>query len=491
MDMLSLDFAAIAPQFVLFAGAMFVLIIGLFKGNDWDLGGVVGLLLLLCLTLVVLSWPHMAPGQRIFSGFLYADPFSAFVNFLILAGALLSVVIGLGKGLKNEGVEAEGEYYTLLILSTLGAMFFANAAEFITLFVSLEVMSMALYALCGSALSSKRSAESAMKYFFLGSFSSAFLLYGVALLYGLSGTMSFDQMSLELATQSGPLLYIAIGFVLFGLVFKLGAVPFHFWAPDVYQGAPTPVTAYMACVIKVAAVSAAMRVLWTAFDVSALVQVWSSVIWMVALLTMLLGNFVALRQRSLKRMLAYSSIGHAGYLLVAFLAPAPEFGGGAAILYYLVVYSIMTIGAFGVVFAVTGHNSQQDFADDITRFNGLGTSNPTLALVMSLFLLSLAGLPPGLAGLVGKFYIFSAAVKAGYVGLSIVGVLCSAVSCYYYLRVIVAMYFLPLEQSASEELPEPSFGLNWVLQLCAMGVIFAGVFPSLIYGAAAVIMSQF
>jgi NADH-quinone oxidoreductase subunit N len=278
--------------------------------------------------------------------------------------------------------------------------------------------------------------------------------------------------------------------MLVGFVFKIGAVPFHFWAPDVYQGAPTPVTAYMACVIKAAAVGAMLRVLWTSFPSDELFVVWSAAVWFIALITMVFGNLVALRQRSMKRMLAYSSIGHAGYIMVGFLAPS-SFGGGAAILFYIVSYTIMTLGAFGVVLAVSSNKSDDLAVDDLTRFNRLGYRSPVLAAVMSLFLLSLAGLPPGMAGFLGKFYIFNAAIKADFIGLSIIGVLCSAVSCYYYLRVIVAMYFVPETEAVGDEsAPRMSVSLQGALAICGVMIILLGVFPSWLHEGAVKVISS-
>jgi len=370
-------------------------------------------------------------------------------------------------------------------------MIFASSAELITMFLGLETMSMALYCLCGAALGRRRSAESALKYFLLGSFSSAFLLYGIALLYGLTGTTSIPAIAGSLAGADQSILFFSLGLMLVGLIFKLGAVPFHFWAPDVYEGAPTPVTAYMACVIKASAVVAALRVLWVGFGGQ--IVFWSGAVWLIAVLTMVIGNLAALRQRGLKRMLAYSSVAHAGYLLVAFLAHGVELGGGAAILYYLIAYTFMTMGAFAIVLSVTGQASGDQpgeklggdvlQSDDISRFNGLGYRRPVVAIVMSLFMLSLAGIPPGMAGLLGKVYIFTAAVKAQYVGLAIIGVLASAISCYYYLRVIVAMYFLEGESVTAPARVDASATPAFVgaVGVCAIGVVYLGLNPEPFY----------
>lgn len=481
-----------APLLVTALGSLVVLLLGVFIKGRWPVAGVCTAIVLLAFAFLSLQATELGEGLVLFNNAIYADHFTAFITALILLGTLLAIWLA-ADNLVNQGVkEHHPEFYTLILMCSSGAIIFASAAELITLFIGLEIMSMGLYCLCASRLGGSASSESALKYFFLGSFASAFMLYGIALLYGLSGSLVISEIAPALAAANGTLLYIAMGLVLIGFIFKIGAVPFHFWAPDVYQGAPTPVTAYMACVVKTAAVAAALRVLWGVFYAPELQELWQGMLWFVALLTMIVGNFLALRQRSLKRMLAYSSIAHAGYLLVAFLVPEARFGGGAAILYYLLAYTVMTLGAFGVVMAVTRRNATEDDADDITAFNRLGFSNPGLAALMALFMLSLAGLPPGMAGLLAKFYVFNAAVKGGFVLLAIIGVLCSVVSCYYYLRVVVAMYFLPEEEgSAAAEKLETPFLMNWSLRICAISVLIIGIFPSKFYEAAAFAISQF
>jgi NADH-quinone oxidoreductase subunit N len=477
------DLGTSLPLIVLSLGALVIMLLEVFVKGSWARETVTVGFLLVALVALLRTTGDYSPGKFLFNGLVYADPLALFFTALLIAGTILAVLVG-ARRLEGEGVESHGEYLTLLILSTVGAIIFASSAELITMFLGLETMSMALYCLCGAALGRRRSAESAMKYFLLGSFSSAFLLYGISLVYGLTGTTMIAGIA-GLAEGISPtdqsILFVALGLILVGLIFKIGAVPFHFWAPDVYEGAPTPIAAYMACVIKASAVAAALRVLWGAFGGEILF--WADAIWVIAVLTMVIGNLIALRQRGLKRMLAYSSIAHAGYLLVAFLAHGPELGGGAAILYYLIGYTCMTMGAFAIVLAVTGQTSGDPNGDDISRFHGLGYKRPVLALVMSLFMLSLAGIPPGMAGLLGKVYIFTAAVKAQYLGLTIIGVLASAVSCYYYLRVIVAMYFVEAKEEGEARLPAAplSGAMVGALGICAFGVIYFGVFPSALY----------
>ncbi|MCB0319908.1 MAG: NADH-quinone oxidoreductase subunit N [Bdellovibrionales bacterium] len=496
------DVYLVLPLIILSLGSLAVLLIDVFRRKPWPSVYASILILLGALVSAVAVAPEYHAKESAFYGTLFVDPFTSFVTVLILAGAILCMMIGKDF-LQSEGIAEEGEYSSLYLMATAGAVLFVSAIDFITLFVGLEVMSMALYALCGSALRRRSSSESALKYFFLGSFSSAFLLFGMALLYGVTGSFSLIDIASVLVGPPSGVVAVAIALMVVGLLFKVGVVPLHFWAPDVYQGAPTPVTVFMASVVKVAAVSVALRVFWWAFGSDEIYELWRGGIWLAALLTMVVGNLVALRQRSVKRMLAYSSIAHAGYMLMGFLAPG-GFGGGAAILYYLVAYTVMTVGAFGVVLVISNSGDVREGADDISRFQQLSHSRPMLAALMSLFLLSLAGLPPGMAGLLGKFYVFNAAVKASYVGIAIVGVLCSVVSCYYYLRIIVAMYFVSPEEEHGEHTqngkatrphaivgegavtiaaPEPAVLVT--LFVCAVLTVLLGVQPSFLYDAVA------
>lgn len=481
------DIALASPFIALSLGALLLLCLDVSVRGEWPrVPFTIGTLVL---AIVLLAWqlPNFAPGKLAFGGLLFADGFVAFTTLVVLVGALLSVMIAADY-VRREGIEASAEYYALLLMTTAGAIVFLSSAELITLFVGLEVMSMAVYCMCGAALTLKRSAESAMKYFLLGSFSSAFLLYGIALIYGLTGTTFLFQINQTLPPEHSTMLLAAVGLMLVGLAFKVSAAPFHFWAPDVYQGAPTPVTAYMAVVVKAAAVAVLLRVLWGGFG--DLLVFWAPAVWYLALFTMTTGNLLALRQRSLKRMLAYSSIAHAGYMLVALLAPSSTFGGGPAVLYYLIAYTLMTLGAFGVVMVVTSNRAEEPFPDSISRFNGLAGRMPVVAALMAFFMLSLAGLPPGMSGLLGKFYVFSAAVKADYEGLVIIGVLNSAVSVYYYLRVVVAMYFLP---ASGEEEPASAVSVPMVgaLTFCALSSLLIGVFPSGVFESAAAVLRSF
>ena len=466
------------PTLVLMVGALAILVSDAVAGSKPVSHSFPIIVLFFSAVFALYNLLAAQPAQTVWDGLLYADPYSALVSFIVITGAILALMLTQNR-LAEQGIAHHNEYYSLYLLAAAGALIFVTAAELVTLFVGLELMSLALYALCGSALRIRRSSESALKYFLLGSFSSAFLLYGIALLYALTGTTCLYELPAAMAGIDSPVLHSAMALVLAGLIFKIGGAPFHFWTPDVYEGAPTSVTAYMSTAIKAAAVAVLLRVVWTVFPGQ--IVFWSWALSAAAILSMCLGNVIALSQRSVKRMLAYSSIAHAGYMLVAFLGQDRGLtGGGGAVLYYLVAYTFMTIGAFAVVLAVTGPYSDHHHPDDLSRFNGLAQRRPILSLLMALFMLSLAGLPPGMAGLLAKFYVFSAAMRAEYLYLVIIGVVNSAISCYYYLRVVVALYFVPAPDT---EEPVAALGPSMIaaLAVCAIAVVLAGLFPAALY----------
>ena len=443
-----------------------------------------------------LSGTAVAPQDvTIMQGMFFADYYSWFASVLIIGTSLFCALLLLGT-LSKEGIEAPGEFYSLYLMTTAGAIVLVVSAEFITLFLGLEIMSMAAYCLTGSVTSPKRafferiSAEASLKYFLLGSFSSAFMLYGLAFLYGLSGTTFIPDVGSMVAVSglsASPILFLAVGLIVAGMLFKIGAVPFHFWTPDVYQGAPTGVTAFMASVIKSASVLMMLRFLWLGFGSSStghMPQIWIGALWLCSALTMIVGNVIAVRQVNVKRMLSYSSIAHAGYMLMAFLLPSEGQDAAAAVLFYLVCYCIMTLGSFGVLLSLDTNDESPQYQYSLERFRGLGVTRPFLAAAMTLFLLSLAGLPPGLAGLLGKFYLFSEVVRGQFFGLAIIGVLSSAVSCYFYLRVIVAMYFHQPDSDRQTIAPRAGIGVSFALTACAVAILFLGIFPGGLYSLA-------
>jgi NADH-quinone oxidoreductase subunit N len=405
-----------------------------------------------------------------FNGLWVVDNYCRFFKLTFLLGTGLTILISI-KYVEDEGIQ-HGEYFALILFATLGMMIMASGTELMTLFMGIELMSISLYVLAGYTRTRMISNESALKYFILGSFATGFLLYGMALLYGATGTTSLNGISQYLTKNlvQNPILLIGMALLVIGFGFKIAAVPFHMWAPDVYQGAPSPITAFMSAGPKAAAFAAFVRVFMEALP--ALHDEWVVVIWTIAVLSMTVGNIIALVQDNIKRMLAYSSIAHAGYVLVAFLS-AGELGI-SSILYYMLAYTFMNIGAFAIIGVLGGKGEEKV---NVVDYNGLGYTHPVAAIAMSLFLFSLAGIPPT-AGFLGKFYIFSAAIKEGYLGLAIIGVINSVISVYYYLRVTVAMYMK--EPATCSESPSLSFSPACIIAILisAFGVLRLGIFPS-------------
>jgi len=370
--------------------------------------------------------------------------------------------------LRRSGVES-GEYYALVLFSTSGMLLLTSASDLIVVFIAIELMSLSLYVLSGLFKRRRQAGEASMKYFLLGAFASAFLLYGIALLYGATGTTSIDRIAAAAAAAPHDTLLIAgLGLLLVGFGFKISSAPFHMWVPDVYEGAPTSVTALIATGSKAAVFAVLVRLLLS--GVRAVQADWTAVLWVLAALTMTLGNVVAIAQSNLKRMLAYSSIAHVGYMLVGLAAGGAA--GAGAVLFYLLAYTFTTAGTFGVITLCVRAGEE---AVDVRDYAGLGRRHPVLAFALALLLLSLVGIPP-LAGFVGKFYLFGAAVRAGFVWLAVLGVLNSAIAAYYYLRVIVTMYMQePDEQSASVA---PSFAGGLALTIAVIGVVLLGLMPA-------------
>ncbi len=418
-------------------------------------------------------WNHTGTD---FARMVYVDNFALFFYAVFILGTALTVLLSR-QYLEDYGKNL-GEYYALLLFATLGMMLMAAGAHLIMIFLGLEVMSIAVYVLAGLFREDAKSNEAALKYLVLGGFSSAFLLFGIAMLYGATGgSLYLDDLAARLA-QGGaltqPLTLLALALFIVGFGFKVASVPFHMWTPDVYEGAPTSITAFMAVGVKAAAFAAFARVFFLAFP--ALKIDWVMVLWVLAVATMTLGNVVAIAQTNIKRMLAYSSIAHAGYLLVALVAANQL--GAVSLLYYLLAYTLMNLGAFGVVILV---GRKKDSYLSIYDYSGLGFQHPALAAAMALFMFALAGIPPT-AGFVGKFYIFSAAVQAGYIWLAIIGVMNSLVSVFYYLRITVLMYMKPPEAELGPVAFTPA--LTTVLVVTAVGVLLIGIFPGFLYNLA-------
>lgn len=415
-----------------------------------------------------------------FGGAVRFDDLAAFLSLAILASAGLTVVLS-SDFLRDKGLPL-GEYHGLLLLGTAGMLVLVQSLDLVTFFVALEILSLAVYALSGLFRREPRSNEAAVKYLLMGAFATGFLLYGVALLYGATGSLRLDTIGVELARRStGGLSIAAAGFALvaIGLAFKVGAVPFHMWVPDVYEGAPTSVTAFMSVAVKAAGFGAFLRLLLTAGTAHA--QAWGGVLYALAIATMIVGNLLAARQTSVKRMLAYSSIAHTGYLLVALATlrgDPQERDAARGAVFYLFSYVFMTLGAFAFALQAGRGAGEAETLDD---YAGLAKRKPWSAAAMTVFMVSLAGLPPT-AGFLGKFLIFKAAIERGDAPLVIVGVLMSAVSVYYYLRVVVYMYMHPEPEGAGELAVVPN--VAWVVFFAALLTLALGLVPSSFIGFA-------
>lgn len=431
MNLPAVDWVPLLPLLAVTTAAIVVLVTDLFLQGERDVLAWLSLLgLAVTAVVAAVLWGH---SSRTLGGTFVADNYAVFFDLLFCAASALTVLMAIDY-LGTTSIRAGG-YYSLVLFATAGMMTMAAATDLIVIFLGLEVMSIAVYVLAGVWRQDVRSNEAALKYFLLGAFATGFLLFGIALIYAVTASTRLDAIAEHVARHGGEgreMLALGLGLLLVGFGFKVAAVPFHVWTPDVYEGSPTSVTALMAVGVKAAAFSAFARVFLE--SAAATSAQWSPVLWWLAVLTMTVGNLLAITQANIKRMLAYSSIAHAGYLLVAMVA-GPE-QGGPALLFYLLAYAAMNLGAFAVVIAL-GRRGEAN--EEIERYAGLGFRRPLLAMAMATFLLSLAGVPP-LVGFAGKFYVFRAAVDSGYVGLAVIGVLNSAVSAYYYIWVIVMMY---------------------------------------------------
>jgi NADH-quinone oxidoreductase subunit N len=462
-----MSFRAIGPVLVLSVTALLLLVIDLLPPRDRkEHLGVVGLVgVVASLVVSLLFW---GADERSFRGMVVLDGFAIFFNLVIGFSVGLVLLLSLDY-VRRQGAES-GEFYILVLLSAIGMTLMASAGDLIMVFLGLETMSLALYVLAGTFKSRIESAEASMKYFLLGAFASGFFIYGIALIFGAAGSTNLDRIGLALASGAGrdPLLLVGFGLLVVGFGFKISSVPFHMWASDVYQGAPTSITTLIATGSKAAAFAALLRVLLSALRPAQ--DEWAMLLWGLAVLSMTVGNVVAIAQQNVKRMLAYSSIAHVGYILIGMVAGGPL--GNAAVLFYLLVYTFTTVGSFGVLLLLERNGKE---AVEVSDLGGLATRHPVMALVMTIFLLSLVGIPPT-AGFVGKFYLFGAAVRAGYVGLAVIGVLNSAIAAYYYLRIVVFMYMRDPEGAPTEVAPSLAGSLALFVALC--GVIWLGVMPA-------------
>jgi NADH-quinone oxidoreductase subunit N len=467
MNLTPADFSTIWPLTFLTVWACVLLLVDLFIPRERK--GITALLSALGLALT-LGFTLAQIGQEFpgFNGMVVLDGFSVFVNALLLVSGLLGVALAYGY-VKRMDLE-RGEYYTLLLFSVVGMMLMAQAADLIIVFLALELLSIPLYVLAAFARPKAESEEAGLKYFLLGAFATGFVVYGTALVFGATESTNLAAIVSAAAGGASNLLLLAMGAagILVGLGFKVAVVPFHMWTPDVYQGAPSAVTAFMSSGAKIAGFAALLRVFATAFPVIATDM--TAIFWALAALTMILGNVIAIAQTNIKRLLAYSSIAHAGYILMAFVPYGnPEVApvSIAAGLFYLVAYALTNFGAWGVVIAL---EKSEGRGLEIEDYAGLARKHPVLAAAMTVFMLSLIGLPPTV-GLVGKVYLFRAVIDGGFYGLAVIGVLTSLISAYYYLRVVVVMYMRDGEPETERE----SF-----LDLTTIGTAVATVVISLV-----------
>jgi NADH-quinone oxidoreductase subunit N len=461
------DYLAVVPLVCVWFGGILAMVAEAFRlpGERMPVEGIaVGSLLTAGVTAALL-WNRGTVSFGVVSG----DNFALFITLVLVMVGLLTVALSSQVIARDE--INPGEYYALTLFAIGGMMLMASATDLLVIFIALEILSLAVYILTAIRRESKAGAEAAFKYFLLGAFSSAFFLYGVAFTFGIAGTTRLDEVVIVMSTLAGGrelLTYVALGLLLVGFAFKVSAVPFHMWTPDAYEGAPAVVTAFMSAGVKAAAFGAFVRVFMSAFG--GLQPQWEPVIWMLSAASMILGVLAGVVQRNVRRMLAYSSIAHAGYLLMA-MASGNDTGKGA-ILFYLLTYALTSVGAFGVTALVA---TREHSNDELGDYAGLAKRQPLLAFLMTIFLLSLGGFPPT-AGFIGKWYLFSAAVSAGDYALAIIGVLTSVVSVFFYLRVVVMMYMS--DETSLSPVTQPSAASVFALAVPLVATFYLGILPA-------------
>jgi NADH-quinone oxidoreductase subunit N len=456
------------PEIVLGLGAMALLMLGVYRsGRGAALTDALSVVLLLIAGVLVVLLPA---GKYVsFGGSFVVDDFARFLKVLAILGSAAAVLMSIDYDRRET--EPRFEYSVLIVLSTLGMLMLISAADLIALYLGLELMSLPLYVVAASHRTSLRSTEAGLKYFVLGALSSGMLLYGASLVYGFTGTVSFSGIA-HSAAEAGPGLIFGLVFLFAGFCFKVSAVPFHMWTPDVYEGAPTPVTAFFAAAVKVAGIAMFVRATIVAFP--GITVQWQEIVVFVSIASMLLGSFAAIGQRNIKRLMAYSSIGHMGYALIGLAAGTAE--GVQGVLVYMAIYITMTLGIFAFILSM---RRRTGMIESIDQLGGLARTHPTAAFMLAMLLFSMAGVPP-LAGFFGKFYVFLAAIKAGLYLLAVIGVLASVVGAYYYLAIIKTMYFdEPAE--GFERMPDE---LKVVLGVCALFNILFFIYPAPLVGVA-------
>lgn len=459
----SLNLVVMLPELVLAIGAMALLMLGVFTRPERG-----ELVLWLAVALLVVSGALVASGEGteiLFSGSFIVDSYARMLKLLTLTGAAIALLMSVGYWRAAGGLKFE--FPILVLFATTGMLMMISAYDLIALYVGLELQSLALYVVAAFKRDSARSSEAGLKYFVLGALSSGMLLYGASLVYGFTGSTEFTQIAAAVQPSGANLgLIFGLVFLMAGLAFKISAVPFHMWTPDVYEGAPTPVTAFFAAAPKLAAMALTVRVVISAFP--ALTSEWQQIVVFLAIASMALGSFAAIGQRNIKRLMAYSSIGHVGYALVGLAAGTAE--GVQGVIVYLAIYLVMTLGMFAAILAMRRDGKM---VEEIDQLAGLSRTKPLMALAMAILLFSLAGIPP-LAGFFAKFYVFLAAIESGLYALAVIGVLLSVVGAYYYLRIVKIMYFDdPAERF--ETMPAP---LTAVLGVSGVLILLFFVYPA-------------
>lgn len=459
------SFAALYPLLIIVAGALIVLLLEAFwrRENKDHLAYISILFLILGAAACIRSWNQ---AYSYFDGNLVLGKFALFFSLILILATIFVILCSL-KYLQMQNTNV-GEYYSLLLFALSGMLIMVSSLDLLVIFLGLEVLSMSSYALAGLKRDDDKSTEAAVKYFLLGSFASAFLVFGIAFLYGASGTTGIESIVQFFRGESslGLTAVLGLGLVIIGFGFKIAVVPFHMWTPDVYQGAPTPITSFFSIGPKAVGFAVLLRLFQYYWQDAIHSQAVHTALWIIAVLTMVIGNLIALRQTNVKRILAYSSIAHAGYLMVALLAQ-----DNSGLMFYLTVYLFMNIGAFGAVIALSRKDKEYLELED---YKGIGFRYPWIGATFAVFLFSLAGFPPT-GGFLAKFYIFSAAVREGLVSLVVIGVLASLISVYYYLRIVVYMYMHPATREVEIDAYNPALFL--VLFLCLYGVLQMGIFP--------------
>ncbi len=478
MPLVMPDLRPALPELIMTAFALVILLADLIFKRKETIAflSIVGVIVIAYVSLTHPQWMGTT-----FNGMFISDSYSTFFKLIFFLNVVLTVLISI-KYIAVEKVNL-GEYYSLVLFATLGMMIMASAADLIVLYLGLELMALSTYILAGFIRYDMKSNEAAMKYFLLGAFASAFLLYGTSMIYGLTGTTNLRAIARYVALNglaTSPVLTLSMIFFAVAFSFKIAAVPFHMWAPDAYEGAPTSITAFMSVGPKAAGFAVLGRVFLTAFP--SIGMQWTSILIPISILTMGVGNIVALSQTNIKRMLAYSSIAHAGYALLGLIARSPD--GLASLMNYLLIYAFMNIGAFAVIVMLRSEGFK---GDNISDYQGLSKTHPVAAALMLVFMFSLTGIPPT-AGFMGKFFIFMSAVNAGYSWLVVIAVIFSAISAYFYLRIVMYMYMKDPQETVQLS---TSPGLGLALAITVAAVLIIGILPSAVVNFAKVAVAGF